>query len=737
MKITKHASVFSGIEGFGLAALWAGIETVFSCEINGFCREVIKRNFPKTTIYEDIRSTDFRQYRGKIDILTGGFPCFVAGTPVLTSGGFKNIEDVKVGDFVLSTDRNYNEVECLMTHVADSIVYMRAQGMFEELKCTPNHPFYTRRRKVYYKNRKRVVEFDKPEYIPAGEIKKGDRVGYPIHEGIDKTLTPSFWKLVGTWIADGWIDNSPRKERKNSRNHKVIICCGKDNVKRLCDTIQKAGYKYTLSEDKNTYKAIICNELLCNFFMEFGMYVHGRRLSPKCFKLDHERKKALFEGWMFDGHIEKNGSFKVTTVSKELAMGMAQIARDVYKCPVSISKKTTNRTCIIECRTANERPQYCVTIRNSERYGFYEDGFIWCNIKSIKSKKERNQVFNLSVNEENSYNVYGIAVHNCQPFSVAGQRKGSGDDRYLWPEMLRVIDEVRPTWVIGENVAGITSMVQPGEVISVENHSDLFGEDNYSIETERAEYVIETVCRDLEGIGYSVQPFIIPACAVGAPHRRDRIWIVANSNSQRCKDEQEGQKQVVCDGIWDCSASEQQVGEQQRGTCKYDGASTDSGLLGQTERQEQTMGTIQLCEECNVTNTPNTGVENMQREWENGVRKNGYTSDPKEQRLSVGYGKSPQNKAYTTIERHNSIPDWKNFPTVSPIHTRNDGVSSELLRQRIREDSMGLLSEKEIDKIFSKANTKLREEGVKASGNAIVPQVAYQIIKAIVNIVKT
>lgn len=110
----------------------------------------------------------------------------------------------------------------------------------------------------------------------------------------------------------------------------------------------------------------------------------------------------------------------------------------------------------------------------------------------------------------------------CQPFSVAGQRKGAGDDRYLWPEMLRVIDEVRPTWVIGENVAGITSMVQPCEVISVENHSDLFGEDNYTIETERAEYVIETVCRDLEGIGYSVQPFIIPACAVGAPHRRDR-----------------------------------------------------------------------------------------------------------------------------------------------------------------------------------------------------------------------
>jgi DNA (cytosine-5)-methyltransferase 1 len=87
----------------------------------------------------------------------------------------------------------------------------------------------------------------------------------------------------------------------------------------------------------------------------------------------------------------------------------------------------------------------------------------------------------------------------CQPFSTAGKRKGKDNDRYLWPEMLRVIEAYRPTWVIGENVAGIVSMA------------------------------LDNVLFDLEGIGYSVQTFIIPACAVGVPHRRDRVWIVANS----------------------------------------------------------------------------------------------------------------------------------------------------------------------------------------------------------------
>ena len=91
----------------------------------------------------------------------------------------------------------------------------------------------------------------------------------------------------------------------------------------------------------------------------------------------------------------------------------------------------------------------------------------------------------------------------CQPFSTAGKRRGKEDDRYLWPEMLRVIQEIRPRWVVGENVAGIVSLA------------------------------LDTVLSDLEGISYSCQAVIIPACAVDAPHRRDRCAILAYCNSGR------------------------------------------------------------------------------------------------------------------------------------------------------------------------------------------------------------
>ena len=94
----------------------------------------------------------------------------------------------------------------------------------------------------------------------------------------------------------------------------------------------------------------------------------------------------------------------------------------------------------------------------------------------------------------------------CQPFSVAGKRRGKEDDRYLWPEMLRVISELRPAWVVGENVAGIVNMA------------------------------LDQVYADLENEGYAVQALIIPACAVDAPHRRDRCAIVAWNPNSRDRD---------------------------------------------------------------------------------------------------------------------------------------------------------------------------------------------------------
>lgn len=127
----------------------------------------------------------------------------------------------------------------------------------------------------------------------------------------------------------------------------------------------------------------------------------------------------------------------------------------------------------------------------------------------------------------------------CQPFSVAGKRQGRDDDRYLWPEMCRVIDELRPTWVVGENVAGLLSMAEPVGRPHMESHtfSRLADDDYYeAVYTQQERLLLGGILQDLEAVGYAVQPFVIPACAVGAPHRRDRLFIVGYANSRGCMD---------------------------------------------------------------------------------------------------------------------------------------------------------------------------------------------------------
>jgi DNA (cytosine-5)-methyltransferase 1 len=209
----------------------------------------------------------------------------------------------------------------------------------------------------------------------------------------------------------------------------------------------------------------------------------------------------------------------------------------------------------------------------------------------------------------------------CQPYSMAGKRLGKEDDRHLWPEMLRVIREVQPTWVVGENVFGLV---------------------NWS-----GGLVFHEVQADLEAQGYEVQPYVLPAVSVNAPHRRDRVWFVAfkNTNKNRWRSKQ-----------WQEESKERRQSEQ----------------LNQN------------------------GIERRVTSHTKNIR----------QEYALENGELERRRFRQSDQRN----FWHSFPSVSPICLGDDGLSERL------------------DNItFS----KWRNESIKAGGNAIVPQVAYQIFKAI------
>lgn len=213
----------------------------------------------------------------------------------------------------------------------------------------------------------------------------------------------------------------------------------------------------------------------------------------------------------------------------------------------------------------------------------------------------------------------------CQPYSTAGLRKGKADERHLFPEMLRAIKEIQPTWVIGENVRGLVSW--------------------------GGGLVFHEVCNDLEREGYEVQPFIIPAAGVNAPHKRERIWFVAYSHDKR----------------------------------------TNSGF----EQVQKENGEIPEW---------NNNAEFSHTNFKHHALHSNSTSEQ---------GKYIGQEGEGQFDRPNSrdeFNNFKDFPTQSPICLGDDGLSERL-------DGI----------TFS----KWRNESIKAGGNAIVPQVVYQIFKTI------
>lgn len=287
----------------------------------------------------------------------------------------------------------------------------------------------------------------------------------------------------------------------------------------------------------------------------------------------------------------------------------------------------------------------------------------------------------------------------CQPFSIAGKRAGADDNRYLWPEMLRAIREIQPAWVVSENVAGIINMVQPSDEVKMGCTDDLF-EKNYIYRKEQ-EYTLSVICKDLERAGYAVQPFVIPACAVGAPHRRDRVWIVANAYGDRFGRRSDKQKLVS-----EC------IHTSNVGNGGKDGFGADTTSSGQQWRTGDYSG------ERKNTKWNKKGCKTESKHVQIHIHRHIVNANGKRRDESKSYDgifeEASKEKCRKQQPRRADCPQdwWRNFPTQSPVCIRDDGLSFDVADLAVS---------------FS----KWRKESIKALGNAWVPQVAYEIFKTI------
>jgi len=280
----------------------------------------------------------------------------------------------------------------------------------------------------------------------------------------------------------------------------------------------------------------------------------------------------------------------------------------------------------------------------------------------------------------------------CQPASIAGQRKGKDDDRYLFPQMLRVVDESRPTWVVAENVRGLLS-VDDGRLF-------------------------EDVCSSLEGSGYAVQTFCIPATSVSAPHRRDRLWIIANAISPRAGSDHGtvgNKRRQQSDG----GREALRQGNGTIGSSGIDATNSDStytyryGAMGERrngsgndqewnstaeiqERQNEQLGTKFTNREI-VSNADSQRCVGRQEQGQS-----------KEREICAGRG---NDRTFS----ESTIGNWDEPPleAATRLCLVDDGLPGGLVRLK-----------------------GWRVNALKAAGNSIVPQIAYRIFRAIEEVEK-
>jgi DNA (cytosine-5)-methyltransferase 1 len=267
----------------------------------------------------------------------------------------------------------------------------------------------------------------------------------------------------------------------------------------------------------------------------------------------------------------------------------------------------------------------------------------------------------------------------CQPYSSAGKRLGKEDERHLWPEMLRAIREVQPSWVVGENVFGLV------------NWSDGL--------------VFHEVQTDLEAEGYEVFPVVLPACAVNVPHRRDRVWFIAYSDSfrnNRMHRTENGNNARELTGNNKQSRNGWASKTERYGKSGPTANPNGNGLNQRNGQHEEQSGKGWF----NALSNADTGDGDgdvADTEHEGLERQHWQRERCAEHRTNTGLLIRSENKQYNR-------GNWENFPTVSAICFGDDGIS------------------KRLDNITF---PKWRTESIKAGGNAIVPQVVHQIFKAI------
>ena len=501
----KYVSIFSGIEAATVAWQPLGWEPLAFSEIDPFPSTVLQHHYPDIPNLGDITKIDWNPYKGQADLVVGGSPCFPAGTLILTSEHLKPIEEIKVGDMVLTHRNRWRRVTATGSKIADTIV-LRGNGV-SSLECTPNHPFYARTR--VHRESGYGYEY-KQEWIPATDMvgrqwlnmnAATEPLPVPaLPDGV--SLTEPFLRLIGTWLSLGQSSSLPAFRFDSQSINRWVMKQFGGKEKHI------PSWVYGLSENLRI-------SLLEGYFQ----------------RMDSVR------------YAQPCSGMQLLVGMKILAAGAGYRSSILYEENPSIHSTGTYR---IKFNTS--------PIDSDD---FDDDGY-WGRVNEKTVGRSNVLVYNLEVEDDHSYVAAGIAVHNCQSFSVAGKREGLAGASGLMFEYIRAVRELRPRWFVWENVPG-------------------------AFTSERGE-AYRQLLSEMDALGYGLAWRVLDAQFFGVAQRRERVFLVGSLGTMRCAEVLFERESLS----WDHQSSRQKrqaLAEEAQG-CVGE-ADHDSGCLTPGETQSR------------------------------------------------------------------------------------------------------------------------------------------------------
>ena len=471
-------SLFDGMSCGMLAMQKAGVdvENYYAYEIDKQAIKTSQHNFPQIEQCGDVYNADFTKHQD-CEWLIGGSPCFTKGHFVLTANGYRDISDIKIGDYVLTHKGRYEPVVAVGQKQAE-IFEVKAMG-YPTFRTTANHPFYTiRRRKATYSEYKECKSWrifsTEPEWKRADVLDDNDFVGmHTINKSgtirVAEQLDTEFCYILGRYLADGHLRKTKRKNRKNSYQYQVILSIGENKVGRFRENVKHTHFS-CYKHSQSVYRCVFSSQELLEYIDKYiGHGSHNKKIPEIIYMLEEDKQLTFLRGYMDGDGCKTVDAWMAATVSPYIAYGLQRLITGLYKTNVSVSVSENNRTHTINGREIKANyPLYQITYKEGlkkQAVAHIQDNILWTQVKSTRQTQNIETVYNLTVANDNSYTVNNCIVHNCTYWSIAQspnkrETTASGIGWELFSQYVRALHEAKPKYFIYENNKSMSKAIR-------------------------------------------------------------------------------------------------------------------------------------------------------------------------------------------------------------------------------------------------------------------------------------